>query len=182
MAAIGGASAIAAALILLVTDVGWWRHPLGQDGPGLKSLGWPVVAVLVLLIFPAIAIHAQVQGVNRAWFGGVTAAAVMGFAVMAVARTMLFVETVHPAAVAMGAIGFVPVALWLLSLSMIGIRDGDVPILLAVPPVIAVILAVCGIGAATIRDQGSARCFVGVLMIVMTCWLLVIAVHLFRAA
>lgn len=182
MGLIGGTTAIAAALILLLPVSAWGRHLLVGGGAQLKSREWPIVAVLVLLIFPAIALQAGVEGVNRAWFGGVTAAAVMGLAVMAGARTLLFFEAVHPAAIAMGVIGFVPVALWLLSVSMIGIRDGDVPLLLAVPSVIAVILAVCCAGALAIRDRSSTRCFSGVLMIVMTCWLLAVAVHLFRAA
>lgn len=73
-------------------------------------------------------------------------------------------------------------AVWLLSLAMIGIRDRDVPVLLGLLSVVMLVLAVCGIAAASIRDRGAARCFGGVLTIATTGWLLVMSVYLFRGA
>ncbi len=185
LATVGGASAIAAALILLFPVTGWARHLLGgspgPDDPGSAFRSWPEVAVLMLLVLPVVALQARVEGANRAWFGGVTAAAVMGLALIAVSRTLLLLKAVHPdATVAIGAVGFVPAAAWLLSCAMIGIRDGDVPIPLGLTSAAVLILAACAIGAATIRDRGAARCFGGVLMVVMTGWLVIIAAYLFR--
>ena len=183
VAVIGGASAILVVPMLLATVLAWARHLRGGEAAIDRTTEWTVVGSLLLLIFPAIAVLAHVYDSTGAWFAGVTTGAIVGFGVGAVGRVLLVFDAIDSeGALVVGAVGFAPVAVWLLSIAMIGIRDHEVPIALGLLSVLVLILAVLGMSAATIKDRNGARCFGSVLMIAMVGWLSAVAIELFRAA